>query len=422
MKLFPVITAILVIFVLFAFVFQRDRLFEFAGRGDAVVESEATAVAVKAQAVSSDETKPQIRRVSVVAIQSVARTVENAVVLRGRTEALRQVSVMAETAGRVISNPLRKGAQVEANQILCELDPGTKAANLAEAQARLTEARTRIPESKARVAEAMARLDEASINQNAAARLSQGGFASTTRVANADALLSSAQAAVSGAQSGVEAALAGIQSAEAAVLRAEADIEDLTVRAPFSGLLETDTAEFGSYLIAQGGGLCATIIQLDPIKLVGFVPEAEIDEVNVGALAGARLAGGREVAGIVTFLSRSADLTTRTFRVEVEVPNADLSINDGQTATIAIATEGETAHLIPASSLTLNDFGALGVRYVVEGQDGDEAAFAPVKLLRDTAEGVWVGGLPGIARIIVVGQDFVTQGTHLKVSIREDGA
>ena len=44
--------------------------------------------------------------------------------------------------------------------------------------------------------------------------------------------------------------------------------------APFAGLLETDTAELGALL--QTGSPCATIIQLDPIKFVGFVPEAEL--------------------------------------------------------------------------------------------------------------------------------------------------
>ena len=77
----------------------------------------------------------------------------------------------------------------------------------------------------------------------------------------------------------------------------------------------------------MGGDPCATILQLDPIKLVGFVPEADVGRVTVGAPAGARLVEGGTVSGKVTFVSRSADETTRTFRVEIEVPNADLAIS-----------------------------------------------------------------------------------------------
>ena len=126
-------------------------------------------------------------------------------------------------------------------------------------------------------------------------------------------------AGIQSAKSGVESAKAGIQSAEAGVAAANKEIERLEIRAPFAGLLESDAAELGSLL--QPGGLCATIIQLDPIKLVGFVPETDVDKVKLGAPAGARLATDRTTSGTVSFLGRTADPNTRTFRVEVQVPN-----------------------------------------------------------------------------------------------------
>ena len=194
---------------------------------------------------------------------------------------------------------------------------------------------------------------------------------------------------------------------------AENELTKLNIHAPFSGILESDTSELGSLL--QPGSLCGTIIQLDTVKLVGFVPETSVDRVNIGAFAGARLASGREVVGEVTFISRSADPTTRTFRVDVEVDNADLSIRDGQTAEIAIQADGETAHLLPQSALTLDDTGQLGVRLVREGR----ANFAPVAVLRDTQEGIWITGLETQADVIVVGQEFVTNGVPVHATYRE---
>ncbi len=91
-----------------------------------------------------------VRLVSVVAIHSVAQTVDSAVLLRGHTEAARQVDVMAETSGKVISTPLRKGAYIEAGQTLCQLNPGTHESRLNETKARLTEAEARLPEAQAR--------------------------------------------------------------------------------------------------------------------------------------------------------------------------------------------------------------------------------------------------------------------------------
>ena len=233
-------------------------------------------------------------------------------------------------------------------------------------------------------------------------------------VISASSGLESARAGVKSAQSGVANAEAGIQSAEAAVAAADKEIERLVIAAPFGGVLETDTAELGSLL--QPGGLCGTILQLDPIKLVGFVPETEIDKVEPGALAGARLATGREVSGRVSFLGRSADPATRTFRVEVEIANTDLSIRDGQTVEMVVSSGTRRAHLLPQSALTLNDGGELGVRIVSETA---VAEFVPVRVLRDTSDGVWLDGIPETATVITIGQEFVTDGVRVAASIEE---
>ncbi|MEC7962434.1 MAG: efflux RND transporter periplasmic adaptor subunit, partial [Pseudomonadota bacterium] len=282
------------------------------------------------------------------------------------------------------------------------------------AQADLANARAQVPQAQARVKEAQARLDEAQINDNVAKKLSQTGYASETRVASTQAAVVSAEAGVEAARSGLETTQAGIRAAEAAVAAAEKEIERLAIKAPFAGLLETDTAELGSLLGA--GSVCATIIQLDPIKIVGYVPETQVHRVSLGSLAGARLTDGREVRGRVTFLSRSADPETRTFRVDIDVANADMSIRDGQTADILIASAGTMAHLLPGSALTLNDKGDLGVRIV---ESGNIVAFKQVNLMRDTSEGVWVTGLADKVDVIVVGQEFVIDGVKVEPTYRE---
>lgn len=375
MRLLPPLTALAVGATLYVAVFERDRLMALGA-----AEAPGTEAPQSAPAPTADVAT------SVVVRRSVASPVQNAVLARGRTEAARQVEVRAEVSGLVISDPLRKGAFVPSGQVLCQLDPGTSLALAREAEARLSGAR--------------AALSEAETNADAAARLREGGFATETRrVATISAL---------------ETARATVEAAMASVAALETETAKLTIAAPFEGLLETDTAELGAFL--QPGGPCATIIQLDPIKIVGFVAEADVDRIAVGAVAGARLLSGREVAGRVTFLSRSADPATRTFRVEVTVPNGDLAIRDGQTAELLVAAESVMAHLLPASALTLNDAGDMGVRLAV----GDRASFAPVSLLRDTLDGVLVMGLPPEADVIVVGQDYVTDGSAIAVTLQGD--
>ena len=412
MRPVSIILAALVAASLYALVFERDRLASLAGAEPAEAAAEEVAgIEEAAPGVEEEE-----RRVPVVVVESRAREVEDAVLIRGRTEAAREVEVRSETSGLVVSEPLRKGAQVEAGDLLCELHAGTREIELADAEARLLEARARLPEGEARVAEAQARLSEAEIEDNAARQLSEGGFASDTRVASGQAAVEAARAGIQSAQATLQGARSGVESAQAGVASARRALEELEIRAPFGGLLESDTAELGALL--QPGGLCAVVIQLDPIKLVGFVPETEVEEVEPGAEASARLATAREVEGRVTFLSRSADEATRTFRVEIEAANGDLSIRDGQTAEIAIRGRGARAHLLPQSALTLDDDGRLGYRLALDGR----AAFAPVTILRDTTRGVYVAGLPEEASVIVTGQEFVADGVAVEPTEREPGA
>ncbi len=362
MRIIPVLTAILVAFALYAMIMERDTLKALAGN-----EATTTQEEVEVVSVSTDAMPP----VSVVAMRSTARAIESGIVLRGRTEAARNVDVRSETNGLVISEPLRKGTFVEKGALLCELDTGTRNAQLAEAKARLAEAEA---------------------NNKAAASLSEKGYTSETAAIGR---------------------LAQLESAMAAVEQAEKELSRLKIKAPFSGLLESDTAELG--VLLQPGSACATVIALNPIKLVGFVPESGIAKLSLGATAGARLLTGEELRGFLTFLSRSADPLTRTYRVEVTVPNPELTIRDGATAEIFVAFEGESAHLLPQASLTLNDLGQLGVRAAI----GTQARFFPIEIVRDTADGILVNGLPDELDIIVVGQEYVVDGRAIAVTMQE---
>lgn len=331
------------------------------------VEPVGTNVAVfdSSTSVNSADAQSAPKAVPVMVLPSEARETADTLVLRGRTTAARLVNVPAETAGLVISQPLRKGAEVDRDQLLCELAPGARQAQLTEAEAGLTEART---------------------EAQAANTLSQKGYAAeTTRVARE----------------------AQLQAAEAARDLVKLDIERLKIRAPFSGVLETDTAELGSRL--GPGDTCATIIDLSTVKVEGFVSEQDVDKIAVGKPALARLINGREVEGEITFISRMADADTRTYQVEVTLPNPDGRIRDGMTAEIIVPLPAETAHLIPQAALTLNDEGELGVRVV----EGESTRFTPIEILRDETEGVWVSGLPQTVDIVVVGQEFVRDGRRI---------
>ena len=417
MRIISLITAIAVVAILYVLVFERDVLQDFS-KGKKIEEiaddlSDGPELNNNTKLSTSKVAKGE-KVISVIVVDSTAEIIDSAVTLRGETAAARLVEVRSETSGQVINEPLRKGETVVEGQILCRLDPGTREATLADAVASLAEAKARVPETQARLDEAKARLSEAKINFNAANKLSEGGYASETRVASAEAAVRAAEASIASANAGFDTTRSKIQSAEASVAVAKKEIERTSLKAPFSGILETDTAELGTLL--QPGALCAKIIQLDPIKLVGFVPETELNRVNKGSIAKANLINGQEITGEVSFISRSADQTTRTFRVEIEADNKDLSISKGQTAEILIASDGTQAHLLPQSALTLNDDGALGVRTV---NDKSKVVFYETDIIRDTMNGVWLKGLPKNANVIIVGQEYVTDGVKVQKNFQE---
>ncbi len=182
------------------------------------------------------------------------------------------------------------------------------------------------------------------------------------------------------------------------------------VKAPFDGYLETFSVKEGDYL--NTGAVCATIIDPDPMRLIGEVSEKEINFVKVGAKAVAELISGKKVEGVVSFVSTSANKGTRTFRVEIDVKNSDRSIRDGVSAQIEIEGDTILAHKISPSILMLGEAGELGIRTVNEN---DQVEFKKIEILEDSMEGIWITGLPKNTRIITIGQEYVFQGQTVNV-------
>ena len=176
------------------------------------------------------------------------------------------------------------------------------------------------------------------------------------------------------------------------------------VKAPFSGYIES-IVKPGNFL--DRGQICATIIDLDPIKFVAEVPEIQISKVNIGQEAIIELITNQRVNGNLTFVSKSASPKTKTFKIESEIVNSSGSIKDGVTATMTIRTDPVLAHRISPSILVLDDLGRIGVKVV---NSNNVVEFSEVQIIEDLEEGLWISGLPDSVEIIVQGQGFVEDG------------
>jgi len=179
------------------------------------------------------------------------------------------------------------------------------------------------------------------------------------------------------------------------------------VKAPFRGYVEK-IVKPGNYI--NRGEICAVIIELDPITFIAEVPEAEIKSIVKGQNVSINLVTGETINSRLSFVSKSATPSTRSFRVEAEVENPNGLIRDGITATMQINTNKILATKISPSIMLLSDSGSLGVRVV---NDDAVVEFIPIKILEDTQDGIWVKGIKNSSNLIVRGQGYVENGQQV---------
>ena len=392
MRISSIIIAIIVCAGIAGFIFRND-FNAYLNTQDVIIE--------ETNEISSELKEKKINKqkaVSVLVQKSNEQEVTNGILLRGQTEAFKSVQVKAETSGSVISQPIRKGTFVKNGELLCELEVGTKSDVLSEA--------------KVALALSLDELD-ASIHQyELRVQAAERQKSLLKRGVGTEAAVEAAELSASSAETQSLSKRQAVANVEARINRATTELNNTKIIAPFDGLLESDTAEYGDFM--QTGAPCGTLLALNPIKLIGYATETQVSKIEVNTTAGARLISGDTVSGTVSFISRSADPTTRTFLVETTVPNDNYEIREGSTADIYISLSGAKGHLLPQSSLTLNSSGVLGVRIALN----DKAKFIPINIIRDSEEGVWVTGLPDTVDVIIVGQEYVTDNSNIKVSYK----
>ena len=392
MRISSIIIAIIVCAGIAGFIFRND-FNAYLNTQDVIIE--------ETNEISSELKEKKINKqkaVSVLVQKSNEQEVTNGILLRGQTKAFKSVQVKAETSGSVISQPIRKGTFVKNGELLCELEVGTKSDVLSEA--------------KVALALSLDELD-ASIHQyELRVQAAERQKSLLKRGVGTEAAVEAAELSASSAETQSLSKRQAVANVEARINRATTELNNTKIIAPFDGLLESDTAEYGDFM--QTGAPCGTLLALNPIKLIGYATETQVSKIEVNTTAGARLISGDTVSGTVSFISRSADPTTRTFLVETTVPNENYEIREGSTADIYISLSGAKGHLLPQSSLTLNSSGVLGVRIALN----DKAKFIPINIIRDAEEGVWVTGLPDTVDVIIVGQEYVTDNSNIKVSYK----
>jgi membrane fusion protein, multidrug efflux system len=293
-------------------------------------------------------------------------------VLSGRTEADRKVVVTARTGGILTELRVRRGAWVDKGDIMAVLSDEAREAQVLQARAVVTHKRTELEAKR---------------------QLILSGTLPKLQLVDLEAQL---------------------KVAEASLAAAEAERDRGVVRAPWAGVVHELAVEVGQAAFSFAGREIAQIVALDPMLAVVEVSERKLAGIRVGDPAEVRLVTGETVGGRIRFVAKTATLTTRTYRVEIEMPNADAKIPDGITAEVALPLAPVMATRIPRSALTFSSAGEIGVRIV--GAD-ETVGFVPVNVVEDEQTFMWVGGISERSRVIVQGQDFVREGQQVEAVI-----
>ena len=206
-------------------------------------------------------------------------------------------------------------------------------------------------------------------------------------------------------QSSIEAQISNVKSQ---LKNIELDIENTFINAPFAGIISNKMVEESEYITP--GIPLFTIIDLNPIKIQGYLSEFDVNKVNLGTKAIIENTNGVKKEGKISFISPSAETSTRTFEITIEADNSDLSFKSGITTKITIAGSELKAHKIPPSILTLQDDGTIGVKGV---NSENIVIFFPTTTVKDTIDGIWVSGLPDTVNLIITGQEYVAVGQSI---------
>ena len=315
----------------------------------------------KPKAAEVEQPKPPVRTVAVVTPPRA--TYARAIRISGLTEADKRAVLATRVAGVIAELPVKQGQHVKAGDLVLMLAAEEKISAVDNAKQLLVQRQAEL---------------------EAALRLMKTGNLPKLQ-------LETARTNLTLAQSQLEA------------MQAELDRNE--VKAPFDGIIDRVPVELGS-AVMQGGEV-ATILSLDPIVARGEVSESDLGYLKIGDKANVRLVSGQIVDGTVRYISRDASSATRTFRIEVAIPNADGALPAGMTAEISLSAQPTDAVMLPRSVVTLGDKGDLGIRAV---DKNNKVVFYPIDLVDDSPKGLVLGGIPKDARIIVQGQDLVTEG------------
>jgi multidrug efflux system membrane fusion protein len=342
--------------------------------------------------------------------------IDQSIELQGQTTHNKKIDVKSETTGNITNISFNRGDKVSKgdNLVTISIENRNELLNSAKKDLERLNKELELNEKNKinRLSQNKELIKLYEIEFASAKQLIDKGLSSKSKLSLASFNLANARADqediminFESQQSSIEAQIASFKSQ---LKNIELDIQNTLINAPFSGIISDKMIEESEYITP--GNTLFTIIDLNPIKIQGYLSEFDVNKINLGTKAVIENTNGIKKIGKISFISPSAETSTRTFEITIEADNGDISFKSGITTKITIAGSELKAHKIPPSILTLLDDGTVGVKAI---NNESIVVFYPTTSVKDTIDGIWVSGLPDTVNLIITGQEYVSVGESI---------
>ena len=380
------------------------------------------ASAVETQ-VSPEQPANAAPRVSAVAVANAQ--IRQSIRASGISEPKTIFTISAEIGGTITKVAVREGSAVEKGDVLVVIDTDTLPSRIAAAKAEIAAAEAALTTAKTLAggtyeeerAAAMANLEVATQRLEIGKKLVAKNFSAPVDLAQLKANFETARMTLARidleknyrAQLDISQNEARFAGAKSSLVVLENQLAKSLIKAPISGWLETVNVDEGEQMTA--GAVAATILNMDELSIIVAVPQTNIAQVDIGNPVSIDVAGIGRRMGKVSRIASISTSTTRTFDVEITVPNPDRMLRAGMTVEADIDVGYQPAFGMSPAHLSVASDGSLTAKI----DDAGVVRVKPVELVRSGVEQVFVSGLANGDRLLTFGQAFVEAGDPVRV-------
>ncbi|ELR4955215.1 multidrug efflux RND transporter subunit MdtA [Salmonella enterica] len=311
----------------------------------------------------------------------------------GTVTAANTVTVRSRVDGQLIALHFQEGQQVNAGDLLAQIDPSQFKVALAQAQGQL---------AKDNATLANARRDLARYQQLAKSNL----------VSRQE--LDAQQAQVNELQGTITAD-------EANVASAQLQLDWSRITAPVAGRVGLKQVDIGNQISSGDTAGIVVITQTHPIDLIFTLPESDIATVVQAQKAGKTLTveawdrtnSHKLSEGVLLSLDNQIDPTTGTIKIKARFTNQDDTLFPNQfvNARMLVDTE-QNAVVVPAAAVQMGNEG----HFVWVLNDENNVSKKRVKVgIQDNRNVVISAGLSAGDRVVTDGIDRLTEGAKVEV-------